>query len=487
MSLLLWVRSSLTSAINSIKLSDRSVSPQRGNFPTDSYIQEKIKSLINQQDYEIVVVDSKWFNEVVSFMQGGSKPGKSSPSTILTKSKKLRKGLKPGQDYFFIYLSIWNLLKCEDEEAIFPSIHKKLVKLVGLVDEHKKLLLVDIETDRADPTDIHLPGQVARNECSIANPDPLDDSEHKDGISTNYSSMGQISSEGSMFGSVRMHRGKVGLENPGLFCYMNSGIQCLLSINYFVQSMIKLKQVGMLEDKEVCLLLADLIQTFFQVKNGWTIKTDPLRNFIVKFFPGNRQHDMPEFFRFLINSIENELGPGNLILTHVFNGTLCSTIICTECESVSSKEEVFIDLQVELSESVEKSLESFTRDEVLSSGYVCLDCKRSTIAVKSLAISKVPNCLCIQIKRFKQQPNPHKSTSFVKYRRKMMVRSLTGNRAYELVSVGVHIGSMNSGHYITYGKRSRGWYCFDDSLCTKVDAKRVLNQTAYMLVYKLIA
>jgi ubiquitin C-terminal hydrolase len=195
---------------------------------------------------------------------------------------------------------------------------------------------------------------------------------------------------------------------------------------------------------------------------------------------------MPEFFRFVINSIENELGPGNIILSQVFNGILCSTIICTECDSVSTKEEVFIDLQVELSESVEKSLESFTREEVLSTGYHCICCKRNTVAIKSLGISKVPNCLSIQIKRFKQQPNPHKSTSFIKYRRKMMVRSLRGTNQYELVSVGVHIGSMSSGHYITYGKRSRNWYCFDDSLCTKVDLKRVLNQTAYMLVYKLI-
>ena len=486
MSLLVWMRSSLTSVINSINPLPDSVSPQQDIFPSDSSLQEQIKILINQQDSEIVIVDSKWFNDLVSFMQGGSKPGKVLSSSILTKSKKLRKGLEPGQNYFFVYFSIWNLLKCKDEEAIFPSIHKKLVKLVGLVEEHKKLLEFDIETDRADPTCIQLPGQVPRNECSVHVPEQVDDSDLKDVISTNYSSIGQVSSEGSMFGSVRMHRGKVGLENPGLFCYMNSGIQCLLSINYFVQSMLKLKQLGMLEDKQVCLLLADLIQTFFQVKNGWTIKTNPLRYFVVKYFPGTRQHDMPEFFRFVINSIESELGPDNLILTHVFNGTLCSTIICTECQNVSRKEEIFIDLQVELSESIEKSLESFTKDEVLGSGYHCMNCKRMTVAVKSLGVSNAPNCLCIQVKRFKQRPNPHKSTSFVKYRRKMTLKSLAGIKNYELVSVGVHIGSMNSGHYITYGKRTRGWYCFDDSLCTKVDLKRVLNQTAYMLVYKLI-
>ena len=487
MSLFLWMRSSLTSVINSVNASSRSPSPQQDIFLNNSYLQDKIKILINQQDCEIVIVDSKWFNDLVSFMQGGSKPGKVLTASILTKSNKLRKGLIPGKDYFFIYFSIWKLLKSQDEEAIFPSIHKKLVKLVGLVEEHKKLISFDLETDRTDPTCIRLPGLVPRNECSVHVPEQVDESELKDVISTNYSSIGQISSEGSMFGSVRMHRGKVGLENPGLFCYMNSGIQCLLSINYFVQSMLKLKQLGMLEDKEICLLLADLIQTFFQVKNGWTIKTNPLRYFIVKYFPGNRQHDMPEFFRFIINSIESELGPGNLILTQVFNGTLCSTIICTECQNVSKKEEIFIDLQVELSESIEKSLESFTKDEVLGSGYHCMNCKKMTVAVKSLSVSNAPNCLCIQVKRFKHKPNPHKSTSFVKYRRKMVIKSLTGNKNYELVSVGVHIGSMNSGHYITFGKRTRGWYCFDDSLCTKVDLKRVLNQTAYMLVYKLIA
>ena len=488
MNFLSWVQRNFASAPNNTQAAlFKDPNNEQPMIEDNSNLPNEILSLLTTKDPRAVVVDSSWFHSLITFLQNGPKPGNIDRSKLLTKSKKLKKGLKPGLDYFFVYECIWTRLKIIEDETIFPTIHKKLAKLAYLAEEHMSLLLPSQETSRLNPTELHLPLSIPRNE-NFDNPetDILDLSLQRDGISTNFSSATHQSSEGSIFGTLNLHRGKVGLENPGLYCYLNSGIQCLLSLTTFVQIMIKIKQLMMLDNKVLTLLLTGLVQAFFEVKNGWVLKTAPLRKYVSGYFPENKQHDMPELFRFLVNQVENELGPENLLKKCVFNGVLLSTIICTECGNVSKKEEVFIDLQVELSGSLDKSLESFTKEEILSTGYHCVNCNQDTVAAKSLGILKVPNCLSIQIKRFKQEPYPHKSTTFVKYRRKMEVKSLVGTSRYELVSVGVHIGSMTSGHYITYGKRFRSWYCFDDTICTKVDLKRALNQTAYMLMYKLI-
>jgi ubiquitin carboxyl-terminal hydrolase 22/27/51 len=54
---------------------------------------------------------------------------------------------------------------------------------------------------------------------------------------------------------------------------------------------------------------------------------------------------------------------------------------------------------------------------------------------------------------------------------------------YELSSVVVHKGKMDSGHYISYSKQEQQWFRFDDSMVVQVDEKEVLNAEAYMLFY----
>ena len=164
---------------------------------------------------------------------------------------------------------------------------------------------------------------------------------------------------------------------------------------------------------------------------------------------------MPEVIRFLINQIETELGEENLIKKNVLNGVLLSNLVCSQCMSSSKKYEPFIDLQIELSDSIEKSIGLFTQDELLSTEHYCLNCKNNTQAIKSLSIACPPNYLILQVKRFRQQPNPHKLSGFTRYKRRMNLRNEDKIYSYELVAVGVHIGSINSGHYIAYGKRSR--------------------------------
>ncbi|KAL9070707.1 MAG: hypothetical protein Q9157_005713 [Trypethelium eluteriae] len=54
---------------------------------------------------------------------------------------------------------------------------------------------------------------------------------------------------------------------------------------------------------------------------------------------------------------------------------------------------------------------------------------------------------------------------------------------YNLSSVVVHKGKMDSGHYINYSRESNEWFMFDDAKVTMVGEKEVLGAEAYLLVY----
>ncbi|KAL9094809.1 MAG: hypothetical protein Q9165_002758 [Trypethelium subeluteriae] len=54
---------------------------------------------------------------------------------------------------------------------------------------------------------------------------------------------------------------------------------------------------------------------------------------------------------------------------------------------------------------------------------------------------------------------------------------------YNLSSVVVHKGKMDSGHYINYSREGHEWFMFDDAKVTMVGEKEVLGAEAYLLVY----
>lgn len=60
------------------------------------------------------------------------------------------------------------------------------------------------------------------------------------------------------------------------------------------------------------------------------------------------------------------------------------------------------------------------------------------------------------------------------------------NRAYlyDLFTVVVHEGSMNTGHYTNFSKWREQWYRFDDDKVTPAKLGDVLGARAYQLCYK---
>jgi ubiquitin carboxyl-terminal hydrolase 22/27/51 len=60
---------------------------------------------------------------------------------------------------------------------------------------------------------------------------------------------------------------------------------------------------------------------------------------------------------------------------------------------------------------------------------------------------------------------------------------LTESRVYDLASVIVHIGEINSGHYISYSKSDSRWFKFDDNKVNLASENDILKANAYMLFY----
>ena len=485
MSFLFWLKNRFSSNVELEK-----AAPQAINNPhPPATTRDEVEELLNYTDESVVLVEAQWFSSLQLFIAGGPKPEKMLTSLVITKKKKLRKGLKLGQDYFFLYKSLWERLNDSDSETITLDANKKLTKLdfLSIAEEHKKLLLNQCqETSRFDPVDLQLPETVPRNETVVNLVLNTDHSDiKKESESTGQTTVGLTESENSHSKPMRGLQGRVGLANPGLFCYMNAGLQCLLSMPLFIDCMVKEFHSGNLDHKEASSLVVKLIMSISLMKAG-VVKPAPLWAYVSRTFPTNKQHDMPEFLRFLVEQIENELGEENSISNSVLNGVLCSNVTCHICLNSSKKLEKFIDLQIDQSDSVEKSLRFFTQDELLGNMYYCEVCKTKTQALKSFSIAHPPNYLVLQVKRFRQAPSPHKLNFFIRYRRRMTVSAQQKDCYYELLAVGVHIGSINSGHYVAYVKKSRTWYCFDDSTCSKVPIKCILGQQAYLLVYKLL-
>lgn len=55
---------------------------------------------------------------------------------------------------------------------------------------------------------------------------------------------------------------------------------------------------------------------------------------------------------------------------------------------------------------------------------------------------------------------------------------------YDLFTVVVHEGSMNTGHYTNFSKWRGSWYRFDDDKVHATSEAQVLQARAYQLCYK---
>ncbi|KAF2144405.1 uncharacterized protein K452DRAFT_325014 [Aplosporella prunicola CBS 121167] len=173
-------------------------------------------------------------------------------------------------------------------------------------------------------------------------------------------------------------------------------------------------------------------------------------------------------------------------------------------------------------------LDRFTAKEKLAAAeYTCPNCKTQQNASKQLSIKKLPPVLPIHLKRFettkssstkldtkiafpltldlypyttRARSSSSSSSSSTNTNTTTTNGSTSPNPAnknnssssivappqtcpYELASVIVHKGKIDSGHYVSYSRKGSDWFLFDDSKVVLASEADVLRAEAYLLTY----
>ncbi|XP_057578384.1 ubiquitin carboxyl-terminal hydrolase 20 isoform X1 [Hippopotamus amphibius kiboko] len=137
----------------------------------------------------------------------------------------------------------------------------------------------------------------------------------------------------------------------------------------------------------------------------------------------------------------------------------------------------------------------FAADELKGDNmYSCERCKKLRNGVKYCKVLRLPEILCIHLKRFRHEVMySFKISSHVSFPlegldlRPFLAKECTSQiTTYDLLSVISHHGTAGSGHYIAYCQNviNGQWYEFDDQYVTEVHETVVQNAEAYVLFYR---
>ncbi|GBP44282.1 Ubiquitin carboxyl-terminal hydrolase 3 [Eumeta japonica] len=265
---------------------------------------------------------------------------------------------------------------------------------------------------------------------------------------------------------------------------------------------------------------------------------------VVPRFRGYQQQDAHEFLRYMLDRLHTELlqllpqeskdntyvttsRPGAAsIVTAVFGGTLQSEVRCLACGTESKKFDPFLDLSLELPETgrldapvaLADCLASFVQVEELADTerYFCSSCKCKQKSTKQFWIRRLPNVLCLHLKRFRWNNYfrtkvdtgiafPLSSldmSNFVLTNVPDTRRSGLGSNLYDLAAVIVHHGSgahprmielitqydvhanrAGSGHYTAFAINEDQWFHFNDQTVRPADPDTVASCKPYILFY----
>jgi len=212
----------------------------------------------------------------------------------------------------------------------------------------------------------------------------------------------------------------------------------------------------------------------------------------------------------------------------IFMGTLRSVLICQKCGCKRTQSESFSNVSLPLAKefptadkesrtsprrgkiSVRSMLNHFTRPETLADPVYCPSCNSKTKTLKQHTFSKLPEVLCLHLKRFDAAANK-KISDFVAFpgygldmgkylphwcERGLEVKDKTNGEnsagspkvLYDLFGTVNHKGSLHQGHYVANVKSGNCWYTCNDAFVSTAGkgdgAKEVLSsEGAYMLFY----
>jgi ubiquitin carboxyl-terminal hydrolase 22/27/51 len=339
-------------------------------------------------------------------------------------------------------------------------------------------------------------------------------------------------------------KGLRGLYNMGQTCFMSVVLQSLIH-NPFIRSFyLSLGHRSTDCEREACTSCAldDIVTEFHSTEKAEGYGAVAMLQGSWKGggnLAGYQQQDAHEYLQFILNSLhttnleedekEEKAEDCRCVIHRAFCGLMRSTVICSKCKNVTAAVDAFMDLSLDLkmpgpkrkkneapmaAQAIDltECLDRFTSPELLpASDYRCKECESQQSATKKLALSRLPPVLPIHLKRFSHSKTSSTSVKLdVKvhfpntldlqpYISRPRAKNSNGSKnggggdaetkgasprpIYELSSVIVHKGKMDSGHYVSYAREGDEWFLFDDSKVVLVEEKEVLGAEAYMLFY----
>lgn len=287
-----------------------------------------------------------------------------------------------------------------------------------------------------------------------------------------------------------------------------------------------LKASNLLDDSDLLFALKDIYECIVENDSQIGVVSpnyfvNKLRERNILFSLINMHHDAHEFFNYLLNVIIEYLDKyhGHEVnwANQLFQGLITNETKCLQCETVTSRDEEFLDLSVDIpagasSFSLTYALNNFSKKEILTqqNKFYCSKCAALQEALKTIKLKSLPEILVINLKRFKYDEEFNKVVKLfdtISYPLKLRLFNTTSNSGksedrkrdgnfslYELYALVVHIGGGPlQGHYVSLCKNKAGlWFLFDDETVVLVDEAYVLRffgggpglASAYILFYQ---
>ncbi|TDZ35108.1 Ubiquitin carboxyl-terminal hydrolase 8 [Colletotrichum sidae] len=328
-----------------------------------------------------------------------------------------------------------------------------------------------------------------------------------------------------------------GIYNAGATCYQNVVLQSFLHNpllrNFYLSDGHQSNDCN----HSNCLSCAmdDMFQDFYAAENTngftaasilsgfWISDKKAFENLVT-----TKEQDAHEFFQFLAEELHERNGDGkrpetgsehtcNCIIHQTFYGKLQSSTTCQNCGGVTNAVQSFLDLSLGLDSLAHKKKKggqktpALTLQECLDEEYVksdkceyrCNSCNSMQQARRNTSIKRLPNVLAIQFKRFEYKQGRHdrapsKIDTVVNFPLQLNMLPYTtrgrGTEAkdsfelgrsctYDLLGVVVHVGELDTGHYVSYCRMGDQWFKFNDHKVELAANSDVLSAQPYLLFY----
>ncbi|KAK4452067.1 ubiquitin carboxyl-terminal hydrolase [Podospora aff. communis PSN243] len=329
-----------------------------------------------------------------------------------------------------------------------------------------------------------------------------------------------------------------GIYNAGATCYQNVVLQSFLHNPFLRNFYLSDGHSSQNCEASYCLSCAmdDMFQDFYVLENTngytaanilsgfWFSEKKAFENLVT-----TKEQDAHEFFQFLAEELHERNGDGKkpeigsehtcrCIIHQTFYGKLQSTTTCQHCSGATNQVQSFLDLSLPLENLTQKKgkkgstskANAMTLQECLDEEYIkqdkceyrCNKCDSMQQARRQTSIKVLPNVLSIQLKRFEYKQGRNEraakidtpvhfplSINMLPYTTTAKTTDVSENFdlsrtcMYDLFSVVVHVGEIDTGHYIAYCRVGGQWFAFNDHKVELASISDVLGARAYLLFY----